>query len=331
MNNVKSNELKLCMIGAGEHAGRNVYPSFAFIHGANVVANCDLNVERARALARQCGIEHTYADYREMLEKHKPDGVLICVGPDFHAKVSMELMRAGYHVYTEKPPAVSYEQAKQVVAVSRETGKICMTGLKKRFAPAYRKAKEILDNPENGQPEIMSFIRTENNMKNTDDPKTQFLLDACVHPIDLCNYFFGKVKSLYASHKEPATYAISLKHRNGAVSTMTLTDRINGPRRYEEVTIVTDKSTIVQVHGSIDMLAFREGAPIGAYRPDFAMGRSHSIVEQGFSGEIQEFIDAIRENRQPVSHIEQSSHAPQIYEAIKKSIETGQTVFLEED
>ena len=323
-------ELKLCMIGAGNHASRNVYPSFAFVNGAQVVANCDLDLDRAQKVARLFGIEHSYTDYHEMLDRHKPDGVLICVGPDFHAKVSMELMRAGYHVYTEKPPAVSYEQAKQVVAVSRETGKICMTGLKKRFAPAYRAAKLILDNPENGEPEMLSFVRTENNMANTDDPKTQFLLDACVHPIDLCNYFFGKVESLYASHKAPATYTISMKHRNGAVSTMALTDRLNGPRRYEEVTIITNKSTIVQIHGSIDMLAFKEGVPIAAYRPDFAMGRSHSIVEQGFSGEIQEFVDAIKENRQPISNIEESSHAPQIYEAIKESIATGQKVILEE-
>ncbi|MNR22453.1 hypothetical protein D3C85_1394030 [compost metagenome] len=48
-------KLKLCMIGAGRHASGNVYPSFSFIKGAEVVANCDLNLERAQTIGRQFG------------------------------------------------------------------------------------------------------------------------------------------------------------------------------------------------------------------------------------------------------------------------------------
>ncbi|HZG55927.1 Gfo/Idh/MocA family oxidoreductase [Paenibacillus sp.] len=325
-----SDLLKLCIIGAGRHASWNVYPSFQFLKDAYVAANCDLDLERARTVARKFGIEHSYDDYRLMLEEQRPDGVLIVIGPDHHAKLGMELMRLGYHVYTEKPPAMSYAQAKQVVAVMKETGKICMTGMKKRFAPAYRKAKAILDDPAYGKPEIMSFIRTTGNYTATDDPLTQYLLESAVHPIDLCNYFFGKVESVYAVKKEPSTYSVSLQFRNGAVGNMTLTDRVNGPRKTELVTLITSDSTIVEIDNSVEMTAFKDGVPFAAHKPDFSTGGSHSTVEQGFAGELNEFVAAIREGRLPVSNVEETAHSSQLYEAIKLSSETKQVVFLED-
>jgi predicted dehydrogenase len=323
-------ELTLCIIGAGRHASANVYPSFSFVKGARVAANCDLNLERAQEVGRNFGIIHSYNNYHEMLEKHRPDGVLIVVGPDFHAKTSMELMKQGYHVYTEKPPAVSYEQAKQVVEVMKETGKICMTGLKKRFAPAYRQAKLIVDSKQFGEPEMFTFLRTSGNFANTDDPLTQYLLESAIHPIDLSNYFFGKVAAVTAVKKEPSTYIITLQYKNGAIGALTLTDRVNGIRKTEVVTIISSDSTLIQIDNSVEMTAFKNGVPFAAHKPDFSTGGSHSIVEQGFSGELQEFVDAINEGRMPVSNVEETAHSSQIYEAIKKSVETGETVVLED-
>lgn len=323
--------IKLCMIGAGGHACNNVYPSFSFVKGMKVVANCDLEFEKAQRAAQRFGIEQSYSDYRQMLDEHKPDGVVLVVGPDFHARVGMELMRAGYHVYTEKPPAANYEQAKQVVATMKETGKICMTGLKKRFAPAFRKAKQILDDPAYGKPEGISFVRTTGNFAETDDPRTQYLLESAVHPIDLCNYYFGKVRSVFGAKTEKSTYAITLQYRSGAVGTMTLTDRVNGPRKTEDVTIFTNDSTLIHIKDAMQMTAYHRGVPFAAHMPDFSTGSSHSSVEQGFAGEMQEFVDAIREGRLPVSNVEETAHSTQIYEAIKRSIETGQMVVLEED
>lgn len=323
--------LKLCMIGAGGHANNNVYPSFRFIKGAEVVANCDLDLEKAKRTAKKFGINHSYNDYMEMVNEHKPDGVLICVGPDFHAKGAMELMRAGYNVYTEKPPAVSYAQAKEVVQVMKETGKFTMNGLKKRFAPAYRKAKEIIDNPDYGKPEVLTILRTTGNYKETDNPLTQYLLESAVHPIDLCNYYFGRVKSVYACKTGSSSYAITLQYQNGAVGNMTLTDRVNGRRKTEELTLITSDSTIVHVDNSVNMIAYQNGVPFTSHAPDFSTGVSNSTVEQGFAGELQEFVDAINENRLPMSNIEETSRTSQLYEAIKQSVDTQQTVFIEED
>ena len=72
-----------------------------------------------------------------MLEREKPDGVVVCVHADFHARVAIEAMEAGFHVYTEKPPALDLAQCREVLATQRRTGRVCMCAFKKRFAPAY--------------------------------------------------------------------------------------------------------------------------------------------------------------------------------------------------
>jgi predicted dehydrogenase len=86
---------------------------------AEVRANCDLDLEKARLVARRHGILKSYEDFRQMVKAENPDGVIVCVGPDFHARAACELMGMGIHVYTEKPPAVSAAQCREVAQARR--------------------------------------------------------------------------------------------------------------------------------------------------------------------------------------------------------------------
>ena len=125
--------IKLCIIGAGRHSAANIYPYLHHLDNARVVANADLDIEKAKSIASSFGIPNSYEDYREMLEKERPRGVIICVGGEFHARGAIDIMRLGFNVYTEKPPAPSLDMARQVLETKRETGRICMTAFKKRF------------------------------------------------------------------------------------------------------------------------------------------------------------------------------------------------------
>jgi predicted dehydrogenase len=85
------------------------------LQNAQVVANSDLDYERADSAGRRYGVERSYTDYHEMLQQEKPDGVIVCVAADFHARTAIELMQAGYHVYTEKAPALDLAQCRQML------------------------------------------------------------------------------------------------------------------------------------------------------------------------------------------------------------------------
>lgn len=317
------------MIGAGRHSSRNIYPCFDLLKGALVVANADLNGERAKQIALQHGIFSSYTDYRKMLNIEQPDGVLVCVGPDFHWRVAIELMKMGYNVYTEKPPSVTAEQARKVLSVQKKTGKICMTGFKKRFAPAYVKARELICSDDFGELALLSILRTSGPYRNIDTLRSNYLLDSGIHAIDLATYLYDSVASVSAIRKTPGTFSITLQFVSGSVGTLSLTDRMSYARGLEQVTAIGTKGVCVQVDNSVEMLAFKKDKPIAAHKPEFVAGTSNSFIEMGFVGELQAFVDAIASGTQPKSNIVNSAHTMSIIEAIERSAETGIPISVE--
>src|SRR5690606_5356381 len=128
---------------AGALSSRRIYP-YIGAAGAELVGVCDLDAEKAARNVRRFGGQ-AYGDVEQMLAEQKPDGVIVCIGPRAHAKVAMQVMRLGYPVYTEKPPAESAAEALAAARVAKETGLLCMTALKKRHNVAYTRAKQWIE------------------------------------------------------------------------------------------------------------------------------------------------------------------------------------------
>jgi predicted dehydrogenase len=324
-------EIRLCIIGAGGHASRHIYPNLHVLEGTAVLANCDLDEGRARRIAAPFAIPRSYVDYRGMLEAERPDGVIVCVGPGFHARVSCELMEAGFHVYTEKPNAETLEQSARALEVSRRTGRICMVGYKKRFAPPYVRAKEIISGEEFGGPSLLNVYRTKGHNPERDDPNEPYLLPWGCHALDLLHFLFGPVERVHALTAEGTTesYAVAVGFRNGAVGTLALSNRPGGDI-VEETTAVGRGRMRVVVERSLDMTAFRDGRSVAEYRPEFATGAYDGEDVQGFTGELREFVAAIREGREPESGIASATHTMAIYDAVSRSAASGEAAEVEE-
>jgi predicted dehydrogenase len=322
-------DVRLCVIGAGQHALAHIYPCFHYLKHATVVANCARRLERAQTLARSYGISYSYTDYRKMIEEQQPDGVLVCVAPDFHATAAIDLMELGCHVYTEKPPAETTRQTRAVFDAKRRTGRICMTAFKKRFAPAYTKTKEIISSDTFGDPTVLSMLRTWGNYVLEDDPRGQYILDSGIHAIDLASFLFGRVVKVSAMLKPAATYAITLQFANKAVGTLTLTDRMSTTRPWEQLTVIGSNAVCVQVDNSVEMLAFQKDRPFAAHKPEFGAGTSDSQIEMGFVHELQAFVDAIVSGQDPESSIESAVHTMEIIEGIQLAATTGDVVTVD--
>ncbi|MEX0885643.1 MAG: Gfo/Idh/MocA family oxidoreductase [Phycisphaeraceae bacterium] len=314
--------LPLCMIGAGGHSSRNMYPYFWLLKRGRVVANADLDLGRAQRVAAQFGIERSYSDHRAMLEREKPAGVLVCVNSTFHAEVAVELLNAGYHVYLEKPSCNTLAEARAMLEAARANDRVCMTAYKKRFGPAYMKTKAIIEGEDFGDPVLLTLLRTRGPFTPTDDPNDAYLLQWGCHVVDLVTYLFGDIASVSAMKTGPSpyAYAVTFRFTNGAVGTFAVSDRIKG-RNWEDVAIVGTGGVSIRLQNATEMLAARDNVPFAHHKPDWVSGSSLGPIEQGYSGEIQAFIDAIADGRQPEANIEQSAHTMAIYEAIQQSAE----------
>ncbi len=100
--------LRTGFIGCGGHAYRNIYPTFQY-GPVNLVAVCDLDAERAATYARIFGAERHYSNHLEMLEREALEVVFIVTNVDAtghprYPSLAIDL-RAGAHVWIEKPPA----------------------------------------------------------------------------------------------------------------------------------------------------------------------------------------------------------------------------------
>lgn len=321
-------KVKLCLIGAGGHSSRNIYPCLHMLRNVEIDANADLDLERAESVGSKHGIHKSYADYHEMLDQEKPDGVIICVGPDFHAKAAIELMQSGYHVCTEKPPAVSLKQCQEVMEVQKRTGKICMTAFKKRFAPAGQKLKEVVDSSDFGQPSTISVFRTRDNKGKSLEDCLKYVLDSGIHMFDLVTWLFGPASEVRATRNEPTSVAALVTFANGAVGTMLFPTTLSNQRIWEEITVTGSGGVFARMENSTEMMAFKKDQPIAAYQPEWCFASRNSATEMGFVPEFQAFVNAIREGTEPESSITSVLPGMALLEATMESLKTGQLVAL---
>ena len=111
---------------------------------AATVINQDDEVEKCEKLKSLGTI--LYADYNEMLEKHKGEIDLCCIptGISMHAPMSIAAMRYGANVFVEKPVAATIQEVLEMKQVEAETGKFCAIGYQHIYLPNVRQAKELI-------------------------------------------------------------------------------------------------------------------------------------------------------------------------------------------
>ena len=141
---------RIAIIGSGgiSHVHMAAYKKLPDVE---VVANCDINEERAKEFAQTYGIPHCYVDYHEMLEKEEIDGVSICTWNNVHAPATMAALNAGVNVLCEKPLALNTKEAEEMVEVARKNGRLLMVGFVRRFGLNTKVLKNRIEQGELGQ------------------------------------------------------------------------------------------------------------------------------------------------------------------------------------
>lgn len=93
----------------------------------------------------------TYVDYRDMLAQEELDAVSIATPDHWHHKQIVDCLRAGKHVYSEKPMTKYVEEALDVVKVWNETGQVMQVGVQGTSQPIWTHAREMLDDGKLGK------------------------------------------------------------------------------------------------------------------------------------------------------------------------------------
>lgn len=319
---IMDKEIRLGMVGAGNHASKAIYPNFHKLDSGRVLANADLDVDRARAVGGMHGIRAHYADWKAMAKAENLQGIYVCIGDKLHAQIAQEAMAMGLHVYVEKPHAPDLETARRMIDDSARHQRICMVAYKKRYTPAYQKAKAIVSQPEFGPIARVSIARS---MGGNSQKSSNYLWQWGCHAIDLVEYFGGEPEEVMAyrtrtDDNDWRAVSAVIRFPAGHVGELTLS---SPGGNWEELVVQGEKMHAVRVWDALFTHQHFGNEIVGGQIPAFAAQADGDRL-QGFVGELQGFVDAIKNGQQPASNVVTAARARALCDAMMESIETGQ-------
>ncbi len=135
--------LRIGLIGAGS-IGRIHAHSINSIEEAELSAIVDVRLERAKDLAEEYGVKKVYEDYLEMLNREQPDAVVVATPNYLHARMTVDSLSKGIHVFCEKPMAMNAHEAEKMVEARNRSGKILMLGMCQRFRKDSKAVRDIV-------------------------------------------------------------------------------------------------------------------------------------------------------------------------------------------
>ena len=225
--------IKVGIIGAGRIGKVHITSIATRVKDAVIktVADPFMNDETA-AWAKSMGVEHTTKDYKEIINDPEIDAVLICSSTDTHSPISLEAIKAGKHIFCEKPIDHDLAKIKEVVKALEGTNLKYQVGFNRRFDHNFEAVQQAVAAGKVGKTEIIKITS-----RDPEPPSAEYaavsggmFLDMTIHDFDMVRFLAGcdatEVYVEAASLVDPAigeagdvdTAVITLKMENGAIA-----------------------------------------------------------------------------------------------------------------
>lgn len=187
--------LKVCICHdtGGRKGGHLTQYAFTGLPGVEIAALSDVNPEAEKTF-RLTGAKRRYESFHLMVETEKPDLVVLCSRlPGEHYEQIKFALKHRCHVLCEKPLAETLEQADELLALSRETGRLVQMAHLARFAPTFREMKRMIQAGEIGR--ILSCV-----MRGKEDTRGggEDMLVLGTHVLDAAAWIFGRPEQVYS-------------------------------------------------------------------------------------------------------------------------------------
>jgi predicted dehydrogenase len=136
--------IRAAVLGCGGR-GRGHAAGYAAAPNADIVGCADPLEANARQLAERHPGARIFADYRDLLRETRPDVVSVCTWPDLHRPMVEAAIAAGVRgIHCEKPMAPTYGDSRAMHAAAESAGVVMTFCHQRRFAPAFRVARDLL-------------------------------------------------------------------------------------------------------------------------------------------------------------------------------------------
>jgi len=342
---MSTQKMRFAIVGCGVISPFHA-KSIAANENAELVAVVDVIEEKAKKLAEEYNVPYVYTSYEEMLQRDDIDVVNVCVPSGLHAEVAIAAARAGKHVFCEKPLDVTLEKMEAMIQAVKDNNVKMGVVYQRRTFPAAIAARKAVQEGKLGKLVLgdayLKYYRDQAYYNSAGWRGTWeldgggALMNQGVHGIDLIQWMVGEVESVFARSAalvrdievEDTAVAV-LKYKNGAFGVIQGTTSVY-PGMETRFEIHGEKGTIIFTDSGIQEWKFIdsdemspevEGTLAPSSDPRNISANGHYIL-------IDDMIQAIREDRDPMVTGEEASKAVKLILAIYESARTGKEVKL---
>ena len=313
--------MKICIAGTGAFGMKHL-SALQNIEGVEIASIVGRQIESAASVANKHGIPHWTNDLAESLSKPDIEAVILTTPTQLHADQSVQCLHAGKHVMVEIPMADTLADSERILAAQKKTNLIAMAGHTRRFNPSHQWVHNKIQHGEFNiqQMDVQTyFFRRKNiNAEGKARSWTDHLLwhHAC-HTVDLFQHQTGELISEVYGLQGPLhpelgismDMSIIMKVPSGALCTLSLSFNNDGPLgtffRY-----IGDTGTYIARY---DELIDGRDTPIDL--------SGVAISSNGIELQDREFINAIREKREPNASINQCLPAMKILHQVEQMLQ----------
>lgn len=340
--------MRYALIGCGRISPNHFAAAKA--NNLEIVGICDIVPENS--LDKKLKFElsddtHMYTDYKEMLEKEKPELVAVTTESGKHAAIALDCIEAGCNLIIEKPIALSLADADAIISAAEAKGvKVCACH-QNRFNKSIQKIRDAVDKKRFGR----MFYGTAHirwcrdheyydraSWRGTWEQDGGALMNQCIHNIDLLRWMMGDeveevvgmTDRLHHDYIQAEDLGVALiKFKNGSYGIVEGTTNVYPKNLEETLYLFGEKGTVKAGGASVNKIEVWDFSDMlddpDEIKAQFAENPPN-VYGYGHTPLYADVIDAIKNDRAPYVDAKAGKRALEMVLAIYKSAATGEIV-----
>ncbi|MHA6248346.1 Gfo/Idh/MocA family protein [Pontibacter sp. CAU 1760] len=302
--------VKLGVIGLGDIAQKAYLPVYSNLEEVELHLYTR-NQVKLQQISRRCRLPHLHASLASLLESGI-QGAFVHSATEAHAAVIEQLLQRGIHVYVDKPITLDAESTRHLTELAESRNLILMAGFNRRYAPAYRKLKEVAE---------PNLVLMQKNRAAQPAPIRTFIFDDFIHVVDTLRFMLPyPAKGLRVSGRvaEGLLYQVTVQWETEAGTAIGIMNRDSGTSEERlEVMSATEKRMALQV----SEVFIRTGSD------EKKLGSSDwepTLHKRGFEQIVADFIAAVNTGKKPGITAADALQTHELCERIVEELQASQ-------
>jgi predicted dehydrogenase len=329
---LSGDHLNVAVVGLG-YWGPNLLRVLFELDNVDVGYICDLDADRLARFAKRYPSAHATRDLDRVLADRDVDAVVIATPVFSHFNLASRCLRAGKHVFVEKPLASSSAEANELLELADETDRVIMCGHTFLYSPAVRAVKGLLDRGELGDVYFISSSRVNLGLHQRD---VSVVWDLGPHDFSILLYWMDEMPEWVGAVGRdsvvpgiPDVAFIDLGFGSGALAHIEMSWL--APSKLRRTVVVGSEKMVVYDDSSIEPVRvfdsgvdFQDPETYGQYQLSYRTGDIVSPkleTTEPIAMELTDFLDGIRAGQAPEGNPTLAANVVQLIEAAEASLD----------